>query len=98
MQKTWEQEKTQGWKCQNNECKETFRNKKELEKHRTYHQHHPKENITKTNITSQGTIKLDRRKPPQEGTPKENKFIYNNIKYSTEQSRWICQKCNKNTD
>ena len=26
--KTWEQEKNQGWKCPNDECKGTFRNKK----------------------------------------------------------------------
>jgi len=47
-------------------------------------------------ITSKGIIKLDRRKPLQEGTPQEDRFICNNnIKFDTQQNKWTCQRCNQ---
>ena len=86
--------KKQGWKCPEETCQETFKNQKELKKHTSYHHH--QETKTTDNITIQGILKLDRRKPLQEGTPQENKFIYNNnIKFDTKHNKWICQRCNK---
>jgi len=81
--------------AKNNTCGEISHTRKEREKHIAYHHRHQKKKTTNT-ITSQGIIKLDRRKPLQEGTPRENKFIYNNnIRFNTTQNRWTCQKCNK---
>jgi len=90
----WEQEQKQGWKCKIQTCKEVFKTKQELEKHKACHNH--EEQGKKNAITSQGIIKLDRRKPLQEGTPRENILLYNNnIRYETEQKRWTCLKCSK---
>jgi len=80
----WEQEQKPGWRCKIQACQASFTTKQELEKQKAYHNHEEKEG--KNSITSQGIIKLDRRKTLQEGTPRENKLLYNNnVQFDTQQ-------------